>query len=231
MAEDYEQTLLILRECFVYKIGPRPNAAGYKAQDWDATKFIWSGRLVIIEKGEKCTIRLEDPNSGEMFASCPVDGTAVEPVLDSSRYFVLKIQDGSGRHAFVGMGFTERSDAFDFNAAISDHLRGVQQRKESEKAAAALASQPKIDYSLKSGQTIHVELKGASKGAGSAPKKSDGGGGGAFLPPPPKGRTAKPVANVSAPQQQSRADDLFSAFASAPTQQPPQQKNPNDWFL
>lgn len=30
MGDDYEQTLLILKECFVYRIGPRPNAAGYK---------------------------------------------------------------------------------------------------------------------------------------------------------------------------------------------------------
>jgi adaptin ear-binding coat-associated protein 1/2 len=38
---------------------------------------------------------------GEMFASCPVDGTAVESVLDSSRYFVLRIQDGSGKWCFI----------------------------------------------------------------------------------------------------------------------------------
>jgi Protein of unknown function (DUF1681) len=38
--------------------------------------------------------------SGELFAQCPVDSypsAAVEQVLDSSRYFVLRIQDGSGK--------------------------------------------------------------------------------------------------------------------------------------
>ena len=37
--------------------------------------------------------------SGELFAKCPVDdypGMSVEGVLDSSRYFVLKIEDDSG---------------------------------------------------------------------------------------------------------------------------------------
>ena len=37
--------------------------------------------------------------TGELFAKCPVDdypGIAVEGVLDSSRYFVLKIVDDGG---------------------------------------------------------------------------------------------------------------------------------------
>jgi hypothetical protein len=38
---------------------------------------------------------------------------------------VLRIDDGRGHHAFVGMGFTERNDAFDFSAALQDHQKYV----------------------------------------------------------------------------------------------------------
>ena len=31
-------------------------------------------------------------------------------MLDSSRYFDLRMKDGRGKHAFVGLGFDERNE-------------------------------------------------------------------------------------------------------------------------
>lgn len=44
-------------------------------------------------------MKLEDKASGELFAKCPIDkypGVALESVTDSSRYFVVRIQDDNG---------------------------------------------------------------------------------------------------------------------------------------
>ena len=46
-------------------------------------------------KGALLTLRLEDKGSNELFAACPVEqfpGMSVEPVTDSSRYFVICIK-------------------------------------------------------------------------------------------------------------------------------------------
>ena len=46
-------------------------------------------------KGALMTLRLEDRGSNELFAACPVEqfpGMSVEPVTDSSRYFVICIK-------------------------------------------------------------------------------------------------------------------------------------------
>jgi len=43
---------------------------------------------------------------------------SVEAVLDSSRYFVVRIED-DGRKAYIGLGFAERSDSFDFSESMA----------------------------------------------------------------------------------------------------------------
>ena len=90
---------------------------------------MWKGRLRVMEHGSepptKCLINLEDKDSGELFAQCPYQPTkqnshgGCEAVLDSSRYFVLTVVDQqSGQKAYVGMGFPERTESFDFNVAL-----------------------------------------------------------------------------------------------------------------
>eukprot|EP00921_Rhytidocystis_pertsovi_P000909 GHVQ01001579.1.p1 GENE.GHVQ01001579.1~~GHVQ01001579.1.p1 ORF type:complete len:349 (-),score=81.08 GHVQ01001579.1:1269-2315(-) len=156
---DLEFVMLHKKDVFVYKIPPRP-AHGHRAEDWK--ECVWRGRLQIAEKGESCAVSLIDATSGKLFAKCPITENydlSVERTVDSSRYFVLKVESGSGRHAFIGMGFESRNDAFDFNCALSDYSRRRQVEVQ-EHSRSELSDLPQKDYSLKEGQKIKVNLKG-----------------------------------------------------------------------
>ncbi|EST08111.1 Adaptin ear-binding coat-associated protein 1 NECAP-1 [Kalmanozyma brasiliensis GHG001] len=210
----YETVLFVARECFVYRVPPRSSTAGYKAAEWgDMEAFLWKGRLRIMENSgsDTCSIRLEDGDSGELFAACPYDvkGTSVEPVLDSSRYFVLRVEsdgpDGRKKKAYIGMGFQDRSDSFDFNVALQDWTK--RQKAAANRAADSsgnddgslidegpsphLPAGPKQDFSLKEGQTFAIKLPGGggrkinSSSSSSSSAFGSGFGGGPLLPPPP----------------------------------------------
>ena len=97
---------------------------------------------------------------GELFAACPIDAypsPAVESVSDSARYFVIRIRDESGRTAFIGIGFVDRSDSFDFNVALQDHFKYLKKDEELAKAP-PIEDEKKLDLSFKEGQTIKINI-------------------------------------------------------------------------
>ncbi|KAA6393597.1 MAG: putative adaptin ear-binding coat-associated protein 2 [Streblomastix strix] len=167
----------------IYKIGPRPSVRGYLAKDWKPEDNIWSGRVVVKAQGESCTIKLEDPKTGELFATAPLTEfgpSSVERVLDSSRYFVIRIDDGQGHHAFVGIGFEAREDGFDFMHSIGEHFRRIREEKEIAAQNVGKEQQVEADRSLQPGQKIklNLKLKGTSK-----TEKSENS---TFFAPPPQ---------------------------------------------
>ncbi|KAL8253025.1 hypothetical protein R6Q59_036718 [Mikania micrantha] len=199
--EVFEHTLLVVREVSVFKIPPRSTSGGYKCGEWLQSDKIWSGRLRVVSCNDRCDIRLEDPNSGDLFAACFVNPgqreSAVESVLDSSRYFVLKIEDGTGKHAFIGLGFNERNEAFDFNVALSDHEKYVKRVTEKDAGETSDESHinihPAVNHRLKEGETIRITVKNKpSSGAGMLSSAGLSGGAGGTekikplsLAPPP----------------------------------------------
>ncbi|KAK9067537.1 hypothetical protein SSX86_011648 [Deinandra increscens subsp. villosa] len=204
--ESFEHTLLVVREVSVFKIPPRSTSGGYKCGEWLQSDKIWSGRLRVVSCKDRCEIRLEDPNSGDLFAACFVNPgqreSAVESVLDSSRYFVLKIEDGTGKHAFIGLGFTERNEAFDFNVALSDHEKYVKRETEKDDGESSDESHinihPAVNHRLKEGETIRITVKNKpTSGAGMLSTAGLSGGGAAgtektkplSLSPPPVNST------------------------------------------
>jgi hypothetical protein len=170
-----------------------------------------------------CLIYTEriDERSGETFGACPIPrgqlAVAVEPAVDSSRNFVLRIVDpATGRHAFLGMNFAERSVAFDFNVALSDFERQTVRDEEIQRLTQAEAARGgggvevhdtavaslyrREDLGLKEGQTIRVNVARKSKSgveSGQAPLATPLG----TLPPPPPPPSASSQRNSSTLQQ------------------------------
>ena len=76
----------------------------------------------------------------------------VQSVSDSSRYFIIKPTDGP----HLGLGFSDRSDSFDFNMALNDHFKSL--RLDEEIAKEEEEPREQLDLSLKEGQTIKVNI-------------------------------------------------------------------------
>lgn len=173
-SEAAELVLYQVSECYVYLIPPRKTAASYRADEWDINKWAWDGVLKVVSKGEECIIRLEDRTTGELYARAFLrDGEPhpVEPVIDSSRYFVLRIEENIGgrlRHAFLGIGFRERPQAYDFQAALHDHMKYLDKKKTAEEMEEQYQNST-VDYSLKDGETIVLTIK--NKGGGNVRSK------------------------------------------------------------
>lgn len=243
LPEDAIQRILFLApKAHVYNIPPRPSAQGHLAAAWtaEASRQIFTARLRVLEtsipppasasataagdndddagaKDElKVDLVLEDPKTGALFAAAPYTASAiVEPVLDSSRFFAVTVRDPQGRKAILGVGFEDRSDAFDFGVALQEARRGLgwesaaagpssslSSLSSSSSSASGKKEEPK-DYSLKEGQTITVNIGSTGIGRRRAPQAAGGeavsgsanlqsfalppppGGAGAFSLPPP----------------------------------------------
>lgn len=209
MASDVERILCQLPSVFVFKIPPRRSAEGHRASDWpkDST---WNGKLKIVVKGRQAAIILQD-DANQVFAVCPVSEGAVEKTLDSGRYYVLRIQNAQGKHAYIGLAFNERNDAFDFNVALQEHQKDLEREdKAAEVDVESLSIQHK-DMSLKEGEKIRINIGGVAAQKRSDKKPSSGGGGGGFLAPPTE---RAPGSQRAAPAPTQHAFDVFGSGSS-----------------
>uniref|UniRef100_A0A7S1CE64 NECAP PHear domain-containing protein n=1 Tax=Bicosoecida sp. CB-2014 TaxID=1486930 RepID=A0A7S1CE64_9STRA len=212
--DEDEFELVAVDECFAFKIPPQSSAAGHKAEDWKTQ--VWTGSLRVVSKGPHCAIKLVSPD-GKLFAVCPVKQPgppSVEKVVDSSRYFVLRIEDGRGKHAFIGIGFQQRSEAFDFNVGLQDHFKELE-RERAATAAMSAPDAPVEDFSLKSGETIRISVpkaKARKKDTATAAPIATMGGAGLLAPPP--GASLAPPAGGTGRRRRGRGAGGTAATAT-----------------
>ncbi|KAM0323459.1 hypothetical protein ACHAQA_008738 [Verticillium albo-atrum] len=217
-ADAIQRILFLAPAVHVYNIPPLTSNKGHTAAHWtadDNKRLIFTARLRVLETAWedetsagrekiKVDLVLEDPSTGQLFAAAPYTAPAiVEPVIDSSRFFALQVRDPSGRKALLGIGFEERSDAFDFGVATQEAQKslgldggaGAGQKAQ----AAPVKEEQKRDLSLKEGETITVNLGGkfgrkrpqAQQQQQQQDQSAPSGGLSSFsLPPPPSAASA-----------------------------------------
>lgn len=197
-----EQMLLKIEEVFVYRIPPMRSADGHRAEDWNLAKPLATCSLIVVRRDNNLCINImaERPKPGAPAGAMEnyefaqsnirVDLTNpshkiehwVNPVVDSSRYFALRIKDSkTGREAFIGVGFRERTDATNLRMSIEDYINSL---KREDKAAAlrkkfeeslSLGDQSSKDgghdadgenlpiakssLTLKEGEKLHINIK------------------------------------------------------------------------
>ncbi|CAI5953734.1 unnamed protein product [Closterium sp. NIES-65] len=215
-----------------------PRSPHSQADEWDINRWAWEGAISVVSRGDHCSIRLLDAASGDLFAHAPVRPNhplPLEAVIDSSRFFVLRIEDSSPpppstasaasassassskagkpaaaaapvvRHAFIGLGFRERTAAYDFQAAVYDHVKYVHKQQEARRMGQAFESRPAADYRLKEGQKLHLDIKTPARAKPSTaglPLSPTTPGNVAFKSPSLTG----PAPDASAPMRQASGD-------------------------
>jgi hypothetical protein len=137
--EGIESNLLAVPVVHVYRISQQSRTT--KSSEWGANS-VWSGKLVIVQTGDLCVIRLLDSSTGVEFAQAPVVSGAVAPAEDSSNGFALQcVNRLSGQKIFVGIKFSN-NDKVNFEAALQSFAeynkkkgkeRGRKERENKEK--------------------------------------------------------------------------------------------------
>ncbi|KAL0229885.1 hypothetical protein PCE1_003449 [Barthelona sp. PCE] len=196
----------------VFKVGSR-DRDGHSCSGWEPN-FVSFATVSVVLIDEDIFIRLNDPESKELLAEAPVThpiNICVERVIDSSRFYVLRIVDrASSRHAYVGLGFADRSASFEFMATITDNL---QHSKNLNKNNVELENQ---DFSLKSDSKISIGSFTGNPERKPAQKQSGG-----FMAPPPVSKRSRrrnvqrtvseqPQATVPVEKPAVKSDDLLS---------------------
>lgn len=229
-----QRVLFISPVVHVYNIPPLTSTKGYVAATWtenNNARQIFTARLRVLETAiptanndEKVTtvVLLEDPKTGDLFAAAPyMAASVVEQVLDSSRFFAVRVQDEQGRKAVLGIGFEDRSDAFDFSVALQEVRKtlGLESGNKGGKPGQNSTQKQEItskDFSLKEGETIVVNIGGkAGRGRRSGADKCQAGESGFSLPPPPGGGLLPPPPSAQEVKAQKRLSQTFMPPAAS----------------
>lgn len=140
-------------------------------------------RLAIYAFKDQQKTSITDENI-QLFGECPIHVKPgeniiqfVDAVIDSSRYYVVKIKDPkSTRTTLLGVGFREREDAFDLKNSLNEYVKFINRMELASQMSAAPLTNDFADLHLHSkdgggevlGQVDHPDEVDQHSGGGYA---------------------------------------------------------------
>jgi hypothetical protein len=219
------QTLMSQDECFVYKVPPLATASGYRANDWNLASPLQTCGFQVERRDNDLYLLFTLENHTKLFALSKIDANSlhrsIEPVLDSSRYFVTKITNTQkpNQSTTLGFGFRDRDVAIDLLGNLQQFQKSIEREIQASKMKVTAIP------TLKEGDKMHIHLPikhaaGDSQQQTHAHKKrtttaavATTGSGPLLLKKPPPGATAESMSSPSTttskqrPQQQRNIDE------------------------
>lgn len=229
-----QRVLFVCPKVHVYQIPPLTSTKGFSAGSWTApprptAQQIFTARIRVIEtslaSNIKADIVLEDPKTGDLFAAAPYTSPAVlQQALDSSRFFAIRVVGDGGMKATLGMGFEERSEAFDFSITLSEvrKVLGMDPAGASGPAT-KVVEEPKQDFSLKEGESITVNIGGRGRRVREEKRDQEDDNAALFSlrPPPPPGNGNDHDANLPFLAPPPSAAQLRTSKSPSPVKDQP----------
>ncbi|KAK4544911.1 hypothetical protein LTR36_003816 [Oleoguttula mirabilis] len=228
----FQRVLFVTNNVHVYGIPPITSTKGFSAGSWTSptqptAQQIFTARLRVLEttvdSNVKVDIVLEDSSTGDLFAAAPYTSEAVvQQANDSSRFFAVRVQGEGGMKATLGIGFEDRSPAFDFSIGLGEARKvlGMEPNTGGQPGRGAHGSgiteeESKTDFSLKKGEQIHIQVGQKGRRAASpntAARSDDGVALFSIAPPPPAGKAQSGLPSIAPPpavEKQSAQDFGF----------------------
>jgi adaptin ear-binding coat-associated protein 1/2 len=153
------QTLLSFDEVFVYKIPPLTVSGGHRAEDWDLANPLQTCGFQVERRGNDLFLIFTTDSHTKIFALAkylPGHAKSVEPVVDSSRYFVTSlVSSDAKKKAWIGFGFRNREAAVDLLGVLQQFSKSIEREVEA-KQKVDQAQQQLNRTSLQAGDKIHI---------------------------------------------------------------------------
>ena len=139
------------------------------AEQWDLAKPIQTCGFQVERRNNDLYLLFTTDHHSKLFALAKLhpDNAAksVEPVMDSSRYFVVQIQAGTTttttttttKSAYIGFGFRDRDVAIDLVGNLQQFQKSIQ--REQQAKTMKVAEIPK----LAEGEKMHISFGNNSK--------------------------------------------------------------------